>query len=131
MSIAQFCIERKVLTYTLSLALLLGGMWAYTQIGRLEDPEFTIKNAQIITSYPGATAREVMEEVTDPIETAVQQLGQLKRVTSISYPGRSIVMVEMKDRYGKKDLPQIWDELRRKVGDMAGKIGRASCRERV
>ncbi len=122
MSIAQFCIERKVLTYTLSLALLLGGMWAYTQIGRLEDPEFTIKNAQIITSYPGATAREVMEEVTDPIETAVQQLGQLKRVTSISYPGRSIVMVEMKDRYGKKDLPQIWDELRRKVGDMAGSL---------
>lgn len=122
MSIAQFCLERKILTYTLALAMLLGGMWAYTKIGRLEDPEFTIKNAQVITSYPGATAREVMEEVTDPIEIAIQQMGQLKRVTSISYPGRSIVMVEMKDAYGNKDLPQIWDELRRKVGDMANRL---------
>jgi len=122
MSIARFCIERKVLTYTMSLALLLGGMWAYTQIGRLEDPEFTLKSAQIVTSYPGATAQEVMEEVADPIEVAVQQMGQLKRVTSISYPGRSIVMVDMQDQYGKKDLPQIWDELRNKVGDMAGSL---------
>ena len=122
MSIAQFCLERKVLTYVLSAALLLGGAWAYTVIGRLEDPEFTIKNAQIVTQYPGATAQEVMEEVTDPIEVAVQQLGQLKRVTSISYPGRSIVMVEMEDKYGKKDLPQIWDELRRKVGDMQASL---------
>jgi multidrug efflux pump subunit AcrB len=122
MSIAQFCIERKILTYVLSGALLLGGVWAYTQIGRLEDPEFTIKNAQIITSYPGATAQEVMEEVTDPIEVAIQQMGQVKKVTSSSYPGRSIVMVEMKDQYGKNDLPQIWDELRRKVGDMRASL---------
>ncbi len=122
MSIAQFCLDRKVLTYTLSLALLGGGIWAFMRIGRLEDPEFTIKNAQVITSYPGATAREVMEEVTDPIEIAIQQMGQLKQVTSISYPGQSIVMVEMKDEYGPKDLPQIWDELRRKVGDMANRL---------
>ena len=107
MSIAQFCLDRKVLTYTLSLALLGGGIWAFMRIGRLEDPEFTIKNAQVITSYPGATAREVMEEVTDPIEIAIQQMGQLKQVTSISYPGQSIVMVEMKDEYGPKNLPQI------------------------
>lgn len=126
MSIAQFCIERKVLTYALSAALLGGGMWAYTRIGRLEDPEFTIKNAQVITSYPGATAPEVMDEVTDPIEIAIQQMGQLKQVTSISYPGRSIVMVEMKDEYGQKDLPQIWDELRRKVGDMSSSLP-SSC----
>ncbi|NLG35291.1 MAG: efflux RND transporter permease subunit [Lentisphaerae bacterium] len=131
MSMAQFCMEKKVLTVTLSLALLAGGMWAYTRIGRLEDPEFTIKNAQVITSYPGATAREVTDEVTDPVETAVQQMGQLKRVTSISYPGRSIVMVEMKDQYGKKDLPQIWDELRRKVGDMAGSLPSGCATPRV
>ena len=122
MSIAQFCIEKKILTYVLSAALLLGGTWAYTQIGRLEDPEFTIKNAQVVTSYPGATAQEVMEEVTDPIEVAIQQMGQVKKVTSVSYPGRSVVMVEMKDQYGKNDLPQIWDELRRKVGDMQANL---------
>ena len=118
MSLAAFCIERKVLTYALTLALLLGGMYAYTHINRLEDPEFTVKSAQIITSYPGASALDVMNEVTDPIEVAVQQLGQLKKVTSVSYPGRSVVVVEMEDHYGARDLPQIWDELRRKVRDM-------------
>ncbi|MCF7837126.1 MAG: efflux RND transporter permease subunit [Candidatus Marinimicrobia bacterium] len=122
MNPAQCCIERKVVTYVLTAALLLGGLWAYTRIGRLEDPEFTIKSAQIVTLYPGATAIEVMEEVTDPIEVAVQQLGQLKRVTSTSYPGRSIISVEMQDKYGKKDLPQIWDELRRKVTDMQAQL---------
>jgi multidrug efflux pump subunit AcrB len=122
MSLAAFCIERKVLTYALTLALLLGGMYAYTHISRLEDPEFTIKSAQIITSYPGASALEVMNEVTDPIEVAVQQLGQLKKVTSVSYPGRSVVVVEMEDHFGARDLPQIWDELRRKVRDMQGQL---------
>lgn len=118
MSIARLCIERKVVTYVLSAALLLGGIWAYNHIGRLEDPEFTIKSAQIVTLYPGATAREVMDEVTDPIEIAVQQMGQLERVTSLSSPGRSIVTVKIEDRYSKKELPQIWDVLRRKVVDM-------------
>jgi len=122
MSVAQFCIDKKVVTYALSLAMLLAGALAYTKLGRLEDPEFTIKNAQIVTQYPGATALEVADEVTDEIETAVQKMGQLKEVTSTSYPGKSIVLVEMKDKYGKADLPQIWDELRRKVGDVQSKL---------
>ena len=122
MSVAQACIDKKVVTYALSVAMLLAGALAYTKLGRLEDPEFTIKNAQIITQYPGATALEVADEVTDEIETAVQKMGQLKEVTSTSYPGKSIVLVEMKDKYGKADLPQIWDELRRKVGDIQGKL---------
>ena len=122
MSIAQACIDKKIVTYALSVAMLLAGALAYTKLGRLEDPEFTIKQAQIITQYPGATALEVADEVTDEIETAVQQMGQLKEVTSTSYPGKSIVLVEMKDKYGKEALPQIWDELRRKVGDIQGHL---------
>lgn len=122
MNIAQFCIEKKTVTYVFTAILLISGIWAYTRIGRLEDPEFTIKSAQIITQYPGATAQQVMMEVTDPIEIAAQQMGQLKRVTSLSSPGRSIVTVEMQDRYGGDDLPQIWDELRNKISDMAGHL---------
>jgi len=127
MSIAQFFIDKKAVTYALSAAIVLAGSLAYTRLGRLEDPEFTIKNAQIITEYPGATALEVADEVTDEIETAVQKMGQLKEVTSTSYPGKSIVLVEMKDKYGKADLPQIWDELRRKVSDVQGLLP-AGCK---
>ena len=67
---------------------------AYQQIGRLEDPEFTIKEALIITPYPGASAEEVAKEVTNPIETACQQLGQLERVESESTRGRSVVSAD-------------------------------------
>ena len=122
MNIAQFFIERKVLTWTMSVALFAAGVFAYRTIGRLEDPEFTIKSAQVITSWPGATAAEVASELTEPIETAVQRMGQVKRVTSKSYPGRSIVSVEMKDKYGKAELPQVWDELRRKVNDASSSL---------
>ena len=122
MNIAQFCIDRKTVTWALSIAIFAAGISAYRTIGRLEDPEFTIKMAQIITYWPGATAAEVASELTDPIETAVQQMGQVKQVTSTSYPGRSIVSVEMKDQYGKAELPQVWDELRRKVNDNASSL---------
>ena len=122
MNIAKFCIDRKVLTWTLSLSILAAGISAYRNIGRLEDPEFTIKTAQIITYWPGATAAEVASELTDPLETAIQQMGQLKRVTSTSYPGRSIISAEMEDKYDKASLPQVWDELRRKVNDNASSL---------
>ena len=119
MNIAQFFIDRKILAWTMSLAIFAAGVSAYMTIGRLEDPEFTIKAAQVITYWPGATAMEVASELTDPLETAIQQMGQVKRVTSTSYPGRSIISVEMQDQYDKSTLPQVWDELRRKVNDNA------------
>ena len=119
MNIAQFFIDRKILAWTMSLAIFAAGVSAYMTIGRLEDPEFTIKSAQVITYWPGATAMEVASELTDPLETAIQQMGQVKRVTSTSYPGRSIISVEMQDQYDKSTLPQVWDELRRKVNDNA------------
>ena len=122
MNIAQFFIDRKVLTWTMSLAILAAGFSAYRTIGRLEDPEYTIKAAQVVTYWPGATAAEVASELTDPLETAIQQMGQVKRVTSTSYPGRSIIAVEMQDQYDKTSLPQVWDELRRKVNDNASSL---------
>jgi multidrug efflux pump subunit AcrB len=100
------------------LFVLVGGLVAYRNIGRLEDPEFTIKEALIITPYPGASAEEVAQEVTNPIENAVQQLGQLKRVESESSRGRSVVSAVIQDRYHRDSIPQVWDELRRKVADV-------------
>ena len=119
MNIAEYCIKKPTVTVAFAVVMLVAGAMAYFRLGRLEDAEFTIKVAQIVTAYPGATAGEVAERVTDPLETAVQQMGQLKQVTSTSYPGLSIIAVEMKDQYTSDDVPQIWDELRRKVNDKA------------
>jgi multidrug efflux pump subunit AcrB len=98
--------------------VLLGGFVAYQRLGRLEDPEFTIKEALIVTPYPGASPEEVAKEVTNPIESACQQLGQLKRVESESLRGRSVVTAVIEDRFHKDAIPQVWDELRRKINDV-------------
>src|SRR5262245_66649765 len=91
-----------------ALALgVLGGFSAYRGLGRLEDPEFTIKQALIITPYPGASAEEVTSEVTNPIERACQQLGQLDRVESESSRGLSIVTARIRDQYHKDPIPQV------------------------
>lgn len=117
MNIAEASIRKNTITWVFT-ALLAGlGVWSYINIPRLEDPEFTIKEALIVTPYPGATAQEVAEEVSNVIEMAAQQLGQLDRVTSRSERGRSTVTVRILDQYDKHTLPQVWDELRRKIGD--------------
>jgi multidrug efflux pump subunit AcrB len=117
MNIAQFFIERRVITLVLTVVMLGAGIMAYQGMSRLEDPEFTIKEALVVTPYPGASAAEVEEEVSDQIEKAVQKMGQLKFVESKSDRGLSTVSVTIKDKYDKHKLPQVWDELRRKVGD--------------
>ena len=117
MNIAQFFIERRVITLVLTIVLLGAGLLAYQGLSRLEDPEFTIKEALVITSYPGASAAEVEEEVSDRLEKAVQKMGQVKFIESKSDRGLSTLTVTIKNNYDKTTLPQVWDELRRKIND--------------
>ncbi|WP_151669717.1 efflux RND transporter permease subunit [Nitrincola schmidtii] len=117
MDIARASIDKPVNTWLLVLVCLLGGAWALLTLPQLEDPEFTIKEAVIITPYLGASAKEVELEVTEQLEIALQEMSQLKRVTSRSMPGLSEITVEIKDKYRSDTLPQVWDELRRKVQD--------------
>jgi multidrug efflux pump subunit AcrB len=122
MNIAQFSIERRVTTLVLTIVMLGAGLLSYDGLSRLEDPEFTIKEALIITPYPGASAAEVEEEVTDRLEKAAQQMGQLKFIESKSDRGLSTITVTIKDKYQKEDLQQVWDELRRKIGDVQDEL---------
>jgi multidrug efflux pump subunit AcrB len=117
MKVTEFCLKNRTTTLFLTIVAIAGGLQSFNTMGRLEDPEFVIKDALVITPYPGASAEEVEQEVSDEIEIAVQQLGQLYEVESRSARGVSTVTVTIKDRFGKALLPQVWDELRRKVGD--------------
>ena len=117
MNIAEASIRRKTVTLVFAVLMVVLGIWSYIHLPRLEDPEFTIKDALIITPYPGASAQEVEKEVSDVIERAVQQLEQLDRVLSRSERGRSTITVTIRDQYDRHTLPQVWDELRRKVSD--------------
>jgi len=122
MNIAQFFIERRVITLVLTIVMLGAGLSSYGKLSRLEDPEFTIKDALVVTPYPGASAAEVEEEVSDKLEKAVQKMGQLKRVVSKSDRGLSTLTVTIMDKYRKEELQQVWDELRRKIGDAQGEL---------
>ncbi len=117
MNIAEYSIRNSVVIVVITIVLLGAGYVSFQRLPRLEEPEYTIKEAIIITTYPGATATEVEEEVSDVVEKAAQQLGQLNRVESRSSHGLSIVKVFIKEGYEKEELRQVWDELRRKVND--------------
>ncbi|MDF1655191.1 MAG: efflux RND transporter permease subunit [Coxiellaceae bacterium] len=130
-NLAEISITKKVITWSFIILIVFGGIWAYHALGRLEDPEFTIKEAVVKTEYPGATPREVEQEVTDKIEKAAQQLPQIKRVVSISMPGYSEVNVVIQDKYDKKTLPQVWDELRRKINDIQPQLPKGALTSQV
>ena len=122
MNPAVFALEKRTIIYVMLVLLFVGGALSYQNIGRLEDPTFTIKTALVVTRYPGASPAEVEEEVTDRIEEAIQSMGQVKKIYSTSQDGFSLVYVEIKDMFTTDELPQIWDELRRKVGDVQGRL---------
>lgn len=131
MNIAEYGIKRPVITWMIVLIFLVGGAFAYFHLGRYEDPEFTIKEALVITKYPGATPKEVEEEVTEKIEKAINQMGQVKEQKSISRFGESEITVKMKDKYDAKSLPQVWDELRRKVNDVQSQLPQGAMHSTV
>ena len=95
--------------------IIVGGIWSYLKMGRLEDPEFSIKTALVVTFYPGADASEVERHVTNNIERAAQQINGFDKVRSISKPGVSFVLVDLKDTVSPDEMPNVWQELRNKV----------------
>ena len=118
MDFARYFIQYRTSSWLFATVLLLGGIVSYLGLGRLEDPQFTLKQALVITQYPGASPTQVEEEVTYPLENVIQQLPYVKHVTSVSTAGLSQLMVEMHDTYRAKELKQIWDELRHKITDL-------------
>ncbi|MEM7302405.1 MAG: efflux RND transporter permease subunit [Pseudomonadota bacterium] len=124
MNLARFAIEKRLISALLTLLILASGYYAYTTLPRFEDPEFIIRQAQIITPYSGATAKEVEEEVTDVIENAVQSLQGVKEVKSVSSAGLSEVIVDftIASSRSRSDLNQKFSQLRSKITDTTGRL---------
>ncbi|HBC3386107.1 TPA: multidrug efflux RND transporter permease subunit VmeV [Vibrio parahaemolyticus] len=118
MNIAEYSIKNKIISWLFIVILAIGGVTSFLELGRLEDPAFTIKDAMIVATYPGATSKEVEEELTYPLEKEIRKLPYIDRITSTSSNGMSQIMVSMKMDYGPDELPQIWDEMRRKINDL-------------
>lgn len=108
-------LKQKALLNTLLVGVLIGGIFAYLNVGKLEDAEIPIKSAVVVTLYPGATAHEVELEVTDVLEKAIQKLENVDNITSRSLPGYSEITINIETSVKTAELPQLWDHLRRKV----------------
>lgn len=118
----RFFLRNRALSWLLLGLVLAGGLFAYLNMGKLEDAPFTIKQALVTTSYPGASPMEVREQVTDILEEAIQSLGELYYLKSDNRAGLSKITVYVKKEIRTEDMQQLWDKLRRKVGDAQSKL---------
>ncbi len=122
MSLAAGSIKRPVTIWLAIIFCVFGGLWGLNTVGRLEDPSFTLKTALVFVPYPGATAEEVEEQVSEVIEGALQQMTQLDRIESKLMPGMAQITVEIDNSYGPEEMPQVWDEMRRRLSDLSGDL---------
>ncbi|MCE7732417.1 efflux RND transporter permease subunit [Vibrio campbellii] len=118
LNLAEFAIRQRTFVLFFIALSVVAGIYSYFDLGKLEDPSFTVKTAVVVTLYPGASAQEVEHQVTDTIETKLQEMAELNRLRSLSRPGMSMVFVDLKESLNSKALPQQWDLLRRKVDDV-------------
>ncbi|UCG73286.1 MAG: efflux RND transporter permease subunit [Chromatiales bacterium] len=117
MNLTSFALEREALANFLVFLIVAGGIFSFFTLGKLEDPDFTVKTGVVITQYPGASPAEVELEVTDRLERAIQEMPQLDTLYSFSKPGLSIIKVDIRPQFTAAMLPQVWDEVRKKVRD--------------
>lgn len=113
----DYFLNRKSISWMFALLLSLGGIQAFFGIGQLEFPEFTLRSAVVTTQYPGATPLEVEEEVTLPLEKAIQEMPGVDDITSINSDGLSQITVQLEKTVQAHELDQHWDLLRRKIND--------------
>ena len=118
MNLTAIAIEKRAVTYFSVFLLFVGGLASFFALGQLEDPAYTVKNAAITTTYPGASPEEVELEVTDRIEVALQELHEIDYIESFSGAGFSLIKVTIKPEFWSDRLPQVWDSLRRKIRDI-------------
>ena len=115
MNIAKYSLENTKVVYFFLAILLVGGVLSFDLLGKKEDSPFVIKTAVIITRYPGATPNEVEQLITEPIEREIQSMRRVHKIKSDSYYGMSKIQIELSPATPPEEMPQMWDELRRKV----------------
>jgi multidrug efflux pump subunit AcrB len=117
-NLSRWAIEHKSLVFYFMLAIAVAGLIDYFKLGREEDPNFTIKTMVVKTLWPGATTTETVKQVTDRIEKKLEELPNLDYLKSYTKPGESVVFVYLKDATRAADLPELWYQARKKVGDI-------------
>lgn len=122
MKLVKYFLQNKPVTVLILMLVFLGGLFSYVKMGKLEDAPFTIKQALVLTPYPGASPSEVQTQVTDVLEEAIQSLGELYYLKTENRAGLSKITVYVKKEIRADEMQQLWDKLRRKVSDAQRKL---------
>ena len=117
-NLSDWALKHQTLVLYLMLVLTIAGLVSYSKLGQSEDPPFTFKVMLVRTSWPGASAQEVEQQVTDKLEKKIQEVPHLDYTNSYSRPGESIIFIIVKDNTFSKDVPEVWYQVRKKVGDI-------------
>lgn len=117
LNLAEWAIKHKPVVYFFIFFILLGGLWSYFHLGRSEDPDFTIRQAVVSAAWPGATAEQITEQVTDPLEKKLQDTKGLDYLKSFTHDGKTVIYVNLKDSVKKEDIQTRWHEVRNLVND--------------
>ena len=126
MNISKWALNRGVLIHAFVAVLIIGGLWAFTQMPKLEDPAIRVKQALVVATYPGASAHQVELELTDPIEKSIRQMPTIDHIESSSYADMTIITVELQPTVQDDELEQQWDLLRRKVENIKPSLPKGS-----
>ncbi|WP_085582020.1 MULTISPECIES: efflux RND transporter permease subunit [unclassified Pseudomonas] len=121
-NLSEWALKHQSFVWYLMFVGLLMGVFSYFNLGREEDPSFTIKTMVIQTRWPGATQEETLKQVTDRIEKKLEELDSLDYVKSYTRPGESTVYVYLRDTTQAKDIPEIWYQVRKKISDIRGQF---------
>lgn len=122
MKLVKYFLQKKQVTILLMILIIAGGLFSYVKMGKLEDAPFTIKQALVLTPYPGASPSEVQSQVTEVLEESIQSLGELYYLKTENRAGLSKITVYVKKEIRADEMQQLWDKLRRKVNDVQSKL---------
>ena len=117
-NLSEWAVHRPALVLFLILAIGLGGVMAFGRLGRAEDPNFTIKNVVVTAIWPGSTAAEMQDQVSDPIEKKLQELPYFDKVQTYTKPGFAAMNVQFCDNTPAAQVPYLFYTLRKKLNDL-------------
>jgi len=121
-NLSRWALENIPLTRYLIAALLIGGILSYQKLGQDEDPPFTFRAMVVRAIWPGATAVQMAEQVTDKLERKLQETPYIDRIRSFSKPGETTIILELRESTPPKDVPDSWYQVRKKIGDIQGTL---------
>ncbi len=122
MSIAQYSMRNRSVVWFVLALFVVGGVWAFLQMGKKEDSTFVLKSAVVSCPYPGATPFQVEQLISEPLARELQSMRRVKKITSESYYGLSKITIELESSIRSNQIPQMWDELRRKVLNFSSQL---------